>query len=112
MAFGLIPIGKGKERIMVNIIFSFEVAKENQEEFLSFVKSGTKPWWEAHGCLGYNVWQAAGENAFVKIMEFPDMATMEKVVPANEKDPECKALIEKFESYTINISRKPFVKMT
>ena len=65
---------------MVNVIFSFEVAKENQEEFLNFVKAGTKPWWESHGCLGYNVWQAAGENAFIKIMEFPDMATMQEVM--------------------------------
>jgi quinol monooxygenase YgiN len=97
---------------MVEVIFTFEVEKERQEEFLNFVKTGTKPWWESHGCLGYNVWQAAGENAFMKRMEFPDMATMEKVMPANEKDPECRALIEKFESYTINISRKPYIKMT
>jgi hypothetical protein len=40
------------------------------------------------------------------------MATFEKVMPVNEKDPECKALIEKFEFYTITISRKPFIKMT
>ena len=40
------------------------------------------------------------------------MATMEKVMPANEQDPECRALIEKFESYTINIARKPYIKMT
>ena len=97
---------------MVEVIFTFEVEKERQEEFINFVKTGTKPWWESHGCLGYNVWQAAGENAFMKRMEFTDMATMEKVMPANEKDPECRALIDKFESYTINIARKPWIKMT
>ena len=48
----------------------------------------------------------------MKRMEFPDMATMEKVMPTNEKDPECRALIDKFESYTINIARKPYIKMT
>ncbi len=97
---------------MVEVIFTFEVEKDKWEEFLHFVKTGTKPWWESHGCLGYDVWQAAGENAFMKRMAFPDMATMEKVMAANEQDPECRALIEKFESYTMNISRKPYVKMT
>jgi len=97
---------------MVEIIFTFEVANEKQEEFLNFVKTGTKAYWESHGCAAYNVWQAAGENTFMKRMEFPDMATVEKVVPVNEQDPECIALIEKFESYTINLSRKPYIKMT
>jgi quinol monooxygenase YgiN len=97
---------------MVEVVFSFEVSKERQEEFLKFVKSGTKPWWESHGCLAYDVWQAAGENAFMKTMRFPDLATMKKIMPANEQDPTCKALIQKFESYVTNISRKPYVKMT
>lgn len=48
----------------------------------------------------------------MKRMAFPDMATMEKVMAANEQDPEGRAFIDKFESYTINISRKPYVKMT
>jgi len=55
---------------MVKVVFTFKVPKEKQAEFLEFVKSGTKPWWE------------------------------------------CRALIEKFESYTIDISRKPYIKMT
>jgi quinol monooxygenase YgiN len=97
---------------VVKVVFTFEVAKENQEEFLDFVKSGTKPWWESHGCLAYDVWQAAGENAFIKTMDFADQETFQTVMPANERDPECRALIEKFESYTIDISRKPYIKMT
>ncbi|MEJ2723211.1 MAG: hypothetical protein P8175_00945 [Deltaproteobacteria bacterium] len=97
---------------MVKVVFSFDVAEKDQKEFIDFVKSGTKPWWEAHGCLAYDVWQAIGENAFIKTMDFADRETFEKVMPANEQDPECKALIDKFESYTIGISRKPYVKMT
>ena len=97
---------------MIEVIFTFEVEKDRQEEFLSFVKAGTKRYWESHGCLGYNIWQAVGENNFMKRMEFPDMETLEKIMPVNEQDPECKALIEKFESYTIGISRKPWIKMT
>lgn len=34
-----------------------------------------------------------------------------KIMPANEQDPTCKALIQKFESYVTNISRKPYIKM-
>lgn len=99
---------------MVKVIFSFEVPKEKQKEFLDFVKSesGTKAWWEANGCLAYDVYQADGENAFIKTMDFTDKETMSKIMPANEQNPECIALIEKFESYTINISRKPYIKMT
>jgi len=97
---------------MVKVVFTFEVLKEKQAEFLEFVTSGTKPWWESHGCLAYNVWQADGENAFIKTMDFPDMNTLKTVMPTHEKNPECRALIEKFESYTIGISRKPYIKMT
>lgn len=97
---------------MVKVVFSFEVPKERQKEFIDFVMTGTKPWWESHGCLAYDVWQADGENAFIKTMDFADKDTMAKIMPVNEQDPECKALIEKFESYTVNITRKPFIKMT
>jgi quinol monooxygenase YgiN len=97
---------------MVELIFTFEVPKERQEEFLNHVKTGTKPYWESHGCLGYNVWQAVGEDSFMKRMEFPDMATLEKVVPAVEQDPVGKALIEKWDSFCENILRKPYIKLT
>lgn len=33
-------------------------------------------------------------------------------MPKNEANPECRALIDKFESYTVNISRKTYIKMT
>ena len=97
---------------MVKVVFTFKVPKEKQMEFLEFVKSGTKPWWESHGCLAYNVWQADGQNAFIKTMDFPDMNTVKTFMPTHEKNQECRALIEKFESYTIDISRKPYIKMT
>ena len=97
---------------MLELVFTFEVPKEKQEEFLNFTETGTKPYWESHGCPGYNVWQALGENSFIKRMEFPDMATFEKVVPAGEQDPEGKALIEKWWSFCENVSRKPYIKLT
>ena len=97
---------------MVEVVFFFEVPKETQEEFLNFVKTGTKPYWESHGCLGYNVWQALGEESFIKRMEFPDMDTVQKVFSAGEQDPEGKALIKKFDSLVKNLSRKPFIKLT
>ena len=97
---------------MVELVFFFEVPKETQEEFLNFVKTGTKPYWESHGCLGYNVWQALGEDSFIKRMEFADMAALEKAGSAAEQDPEGKAFIEKFNSLVKNMSRKPFMKLT
>ena len=97
---------------MVELVFMFEVPKEKQEEFLNFVKTGTKPYWESHGCLGYNVWQALGEDSFIKRMEFSDMATFEKVLPAGEQDPEGRAVIEKFGSFVKNLSRKAYIKLT
>ena len=97
---------------MVKVVFTFKVPKERQAEFLGFVKSGTKPWWESHGCLAYDVWQADGEDAFIKTMDFPDLNTLKTVMPTHEQNPECRALIDKFESYTIGISRKPYIKMT
>jgi hypothetical protein len=101
-----------KEVNMADLIFTFEVPKEKQEEFISFVKTGTKAYFESHGCLAYNIWQVPGENFFMKRMEFPDMATLEKVVSAVEQDPEAKALLEKWGSYCENVERKPYVKMT
>lgn len=41
--------------VMVEVIFTFEVAKERRGEFLAFVKAGTKPWWVSYGCLAYDV---------------------------------------------------------
>ena len=96
---------------MVEMIFQFEVAKETQEAFFKFVKEGTKPWWESHGCLSYTVWQVAGENRFMKRMRFSDMATFEKVIPVNEQDPEGKALIEKFDTFVTNVSQALYMKV-
>jgi len=97
---------------MVEIIFTFEVAKEKQADFFGFVKTGTKPYWESNGCSAYNVWQAVDENVFMKRMEFPDMETVGKVMAKAESDPEAKALVEKFESLVTNLTRKPYIKMT
>ncbi|MFH1116407.1 MAG: hypothetical protein V1792_21040 [Pseudomonadota bacterium] len=97
---------------MVEVIFTFEVAKEKQADFLGFVKTGTKPYWESNGCSAYNVWQAVGENVFMKRMEFPDVETMGKVISKAETDAEAKALVEKFESLVTNLNRKPYVKLT
>ena len=97
---------------MVEWIFMFNVPKERQKEFLNFVKTGTKPWTESHGCLGYNVWQAVGEDTFMKRMEFKDMAAFEKFRPLGEQNQEFKALIEKFQSYIENAVIKPYIKLT
>ena len=97
---------------MVELVFMFTVPREKQEEFLNFVKSGTKPYWESHGCLGYNVWQARDKDSFMKRMEFQDMATFEKVLPSGEQNPEGKALIQKFHSFVENVTTRVYTRMT
>ena len=96
---------------MIEMSFQFEVAKEKQDEFLKFVREIAKPWWESHGCQAYSMWQVSGENVFNKRMKFADMATLDKVIPANEQDPECKELIKKFDYFTTNDSRKIYIKV-
>ena len=96
---------------MIEMSFQFEVAKEKQDEFLTFVREVAKPWWETHGCQAYSMWQVSGENVFNKRMIFADMATLEKVIPANEQDPEFKELKIKYDYFTTNDSRKIFMKV-
>ncbi|MBN2062210.1 MAG: hypothetical protein JW882_17540 [Deltaproteobacteria bacterium] len=91
---------------MVELNFQFEVAREKQEKFLKYVKEIARPWWLSHGCQAYSMWKVEGEDVFIKRMEFSDMATLERVIPANEQDPECKELIKNFDYFTANNSRK------
>lgn len=48
----------------------------------------------------------------LKTITIHDMNTVKTVMPTHEQNPECRALIEKFESYTIDIFRRPYIKMT
>ena len=46
----------------MEVVFTFQVEKEKQDDFIDFVRTGTKAWWEAHGCLAYTLWKVDGEE--------------------------------------------------
>ena len=90
---------------MVKIIFTCDVPKERQEEFIEFSRKNTKVYWEAHGCLSYDLWQTnEGSPIFFKEMLFEDAAGAQKALSAT--DPEAKALVERWRSFTVDLTRK------
>lgn len=95
----------------MEVVFRFDVDKDKQDDFIEFVRTGTKPWWEANGCIAYTVWKVEGEEtAFEKRMAWPDMETMKKVMPEKEKDPEGFKLIRKFGTFVKNATRTELVQ--
>ena len=98
---------------MVKVIFTFDVPKEKQAEFLKHSREGTKPFMEARGVLSYDVWQTEeGSPSFNKEMLFKDAAAMQKVFTMAQTDPEAKALVERWESFTVGLTRKMYVLKT
>ena len=66
---------------MYQAIFTFEVPEEKQEAYLKATAEVIKPFWEAHECQSYEVFQDYFEGSrtrFVKIQYYPDKETMEQ----------------------------------
>jgi quinol monooxygenase YgiN len=98
---------------MVKVIFSFDVPEEKQAEFLKLSREGTKPYWEAHGALSYDVWQTEeGSPGFVKELLVKDVAAAQGIFARAETDPEAKALVERWEGLTVGLTRKLYVLKT
>lgn len=71
---------------MVKEVFTYDVAREEQSEYLKATREKIKPYWEAHGCQSYQVWQAEGETTFVKEMLFPDLVAREKTMSMSDAE--------------------------
>jgi len=98
---------------MVSIFWFFEVPVEKQAQYLKITIEKIKPFWESHGCQSYEIWQSAkGEPAFMKIMLFPDMQTMQKATGLVQSDPEARGVADLFTSFATNTSRRIYVKKT
>ena len=69
---------------MVKVVFTFDVTPEKQSEYLKATAEEIKPYWEAHGCQSYQVWQVEGTATFIKEMLFADQAARDKTM--NSKD--------------------------
>jgi quinol monooxygenase YgiN len=92
---------------MVKVVFTCDVPKERQAEFLKFSREGTKTYWEAHGALSYDVWQTEeGSPSFIKEMLVKDAAAAQEIFRRADTDPEAKALVERWESLTVGLTRK------
>lgn len=93
---------------MVKVVFTFEVAPEKQSEYLKATAEKIKPHWESHGCQSYDVWQAEGENTFIKEMLFPDLSSRETIMGMNDaKSNSVKAL---WKSFVDNVTIKTYIQ--
>jgi quinol monooxygenase YgiN len=97
---------------MVKVVFTFDVPEEKQEEYLAATKDKIKPCWESHGCQSYELWQADGENSYMKEMIFVDENSMGKAMALAGTDDEVKSAIELWMSFAVNPVRKTYTKKT
>ena len=95
---------------MVKVVFSFDVPVEMQADYFKAVKETIKPYWESHGCQSYDVWQADGENAFIKEMFFPDVDSMQTTMNYHNVNAEAMSVVELFKTFGRNITRKIYMK--
>jgi len=95
---------------MVKVVYSYEVAPDKQSEYLKATTEKLKPYWESHGCLSYDVWQAEDGRSFIKDMLFPDMATKDKTLSI--QDAESNNIRGLFVSFLTNgtFERKTYIK--
>ncbi|MBW1998528.1 MAG: antibiotic biosynthesis monooxygenase [Deltaproteobacteria bacterium] len=93
---------------MVRVVFSFDVEPERQEEYLRATEERIKPYWESHGCLSYQVWQAEGSTKFIKEMLFRDMASKEKTMAM--KDEESNSIRALWRSFVKEVSIETHIR--
>ncbi len=93
-----------------SMIFTFDVPEEQQAEYLKVTIEKIKPFWESHGCESYDIWQTSdGEPAFMKIMLFSDLDALKESTQDNE---EAMPIVQLYNSFATNVSRKTYVKKT
>jgi quinol monooxygenase YgiN len=97
---------------MVKVVFLYDVPEDKQEEYLAVTKDKIKPCWESHGCQSYELWQADGENSYMKEMTFADMASMGKAMGLAQTNDEVKSAIDLWMSFAENPIRKTYIKKT
>jgi len=94
---------------MVKIVFTYEVLKEKQEEYLKTTRDKIKPFWESHGCESYTVWLSPESTTrFIKEMVFKDDAAMEISMKQAEAEP-IKKLFYEFATNTTRVTYRQTV---
>jgi quinol monooxygenase YgiN len=90
---------------MVKVIYTYEVSKERQDEYLKVTKDTIKSFWESHGCDAYTIWSPNGEpTKFVKEMLFKDEQTMENSMKQAEAEP----IKRLFSQYATSVTRATY----
>ena len=85
------------------MIFEYEIAPENLEEYLRETKENVIPVWESKGCKEYQVWQESeNPNCFVKEMFFDDVSKLKETMALKETE----SAKEIFRKFATNVSRK------
>ena len=94
---------------MIKIVFTYEVLKERQDEYLKITKDKMKPFWESHGCDAYTLWQSPEESTtFVKEMVFKDEPTMQTTMSLEDAQP-IKKLFSQFATGVIRVTYRQVV---
>jgi len=99
---------------MVKIVIMCDVPGEKQAEFLKLTREGTKPYWEAHGVISYDVWKTEQEGypGFIKEMYVENIAAAQEVFKRRSTVPEAKDLVDRWEGMTENLNLKVYTKLT
>ena len=99
---------------MVMIVIMCDVPEKRQEAFLKLSREGTKPYWEAHGVISYDVWKTdqEGSPGFIKEMVVESVAVAQEVFKRRSTVPEAKDLVNRWEGMTENLNLKVYTKLT
>ncbi len=83
---------------MYMAVFTFEVPEESQAAYLKTTAEVIKPFWEAHECISYEVFQDYFTNPerFVKIQFYEDKETMERSLALARQDEEGQKVVGEF----------------
>jgi quinol monooxygenase YgiN len=83
---------------MYMAVFTFEVPERKQEAYLKATAEVIKPFWEAHECLSYEVYQDyfISPERFVKIQFYSDKETMERSLTLARQDPKGQEVVGTF----------------
>ncbi len=83
---------------MYMAVFTFEVPIENQDAYLKATAEVIKPFWEAHDCISYEVFQDyfTSPERFVKIQFYKDKETMERSLALARQTPEGQEVVGTF----------------
>jgi quinol monooxygenase YgiN len=96
---------------MYQAIFTFEVPEEKQEAYLKATAEVIKPFWEAHECASYEVFQDyfGSPRRFVKIQHYPDKATMERSLALARQDERGRAVVALFLQFAEKLDQRRVV---